>query len=122
MEPTQQVRNKPAGHGLQERQPYGAAVRIAECGDSVTGRAYFRDTSPSMLEHDLAVGVQPQPPIDPIEQRRTHLAFHPRQSAGQCRLGEVELGGGVGDVLSLSEHDEPLQFVEIHSWIILIMY
>jgi len=37
-------------------------------------------------------------------------------------LGEVELGGGVGDMLSLSEHDEPLQFVQVHGRIILTMY
>ena len=51
----------------------------------------------------------------PIEQRRSNLMFQPRQRTRQCRLADVELGGGFGHMTGLGQHYEPTQFVDVHA-------
>ena len=54
----------------------------------VRWRNAFRPGPSCVLEHDLAVGVQSEPTIDPVEQWCTGLVFEARQCARQCRLAD----------------------------------
>ena len=67
-----------------------------------------------MLEHDLAVGVQLQSPIDPVEQLRAGLVLESGQGPRQRRLADREFVGRIGDMFGLGENDEPLEFLEVH--------
>jgi hypothetical protein len=107
----QQVRGEPHGDRVQERQPHGAALRIAQRADPLLGGGQLGQAAPGVLQHDLAGRVEPQPPVDPVEQRRAHLPFQAPQRAGERGLGHGQPLGGLRHVLGLGERDEPLQLV-----------
>jgi MFS transporter, putative metabolite:H+ symporter len=99
---------------MEECQPDASRVRIAKRGDALCCGLELCDAAPGMLQHDLPVRVQAQASIHPIEQLRPCLLFEPGQRARQRRLRDSEFGRCVGDVLGLGQHDEPLQFFEVH--------
>lgn len=104
----------PIGQRMQESEPNPSRVGVAERGDALGGRLHLGDAARGVLQHDLAVSVQPEPPVDPIEQRCSGLAFESSKGSRQRRLADPQLSGGLGDVFCLGEHDEPLQFLEVH--------
>ncbi len=104
----------PIRQGMEKREPDPAGVRIAKGGNAFGGGPHLGDAAPGVLQHDLAVCVQPEPAVDAVEQSRARLAFESRQCPRQRRLAHPQLSGGLGDVLGLGEHDEPLQFLEVH--------
>jgi len=113
-ERAQTVGNQPAGKRMQERQSHRSAVGIAQGGNAIRRGLDFADAAARMLEHDLSVGVQMQPAVDPIEQGRAGLSLEPSQRPRQRGLRDVEFGGRFGHVLGLGQHHEPTQLVHIH--------
>jgi hypothetical protein len=99
---------------MQKRQSHSSGVWISQGIDAVNGGLHLGDAAPGMLEHDLPVRVQAQPPIDPVEQRCAHVRFESTQGARQRWLADAQLRGCLGDVLDLGERDKPVQFLEMH--------
>ena len=99
---------------MQESESNPSGVGVAQGGDAFGGRLHLGDAAPGVLEHDLPIGVQPEPPIDPVEQWCSGLAFESSQGARQRRLADPQLRSGLGDMFGLGEHDEPVQFLEVH--------
>lgn len=99
---------------MQERQTNPARVGVAQRPDALRREVHLGDAAPRVLEHDPAVGVEPQPAVDAVEQFRACLVLEPGERPRQRRLTDAQHGSGIGDVLGLGEHDEPLQFLEVH--------
>jgi hypothetical protein len=110
----QQLRHQPGRHRVQERQPHGAPVRVEQTGDAIAGQGQFGQAPAGVFQQDLAVPIQPQPPVDPVEQWCAEPPLQSGQRPGQGRLGHVEPGRGLGHVLGLREDDVPLQLVDGH--------
>ena len=78
----------PIRQRMKKGQSYPAGIRIAQCGNAFGGGMHFGQAASCVLEHDLAVSVQSEPAIDPVEQWCTGLVFESRQCARQCRLAD----------------------------------
>jgi putative MFS transporter len=99
---------------MKEGQPNPPGVGISERGDALFCGLELGDAALRMLQHDLPVGIQSQTSIHPVEQLCPSLLLEPGQCARQGRLRDAEFGRCVGDMLGLGQHDEPLQFLEVH--------
>src|SRR6185295_5484516 len=114
-EPAKLFRHIPTRQRVQKCHSHPSGVGISQRVDPFDGGLHLGDAASGVLEHDAPVRVQAQPPVDAVEQRRAYLRFESPQGARQRRLADAQLRGGLGDVLDLSECDEPLQFLEVHT-------
>jgi hypothetical protein len=71
-----------------------------------------------MLEHELAVGRQRQPPGAAMQQSRAHLGLERRHLLGDRRLGERERRRGAGERTLVSDRPEREESARVHRQIL----
>ncbi len=66
---------------MKEGEPNPPGVGVPQVCDALGCRLHLGDAAARVLQHYLAVRVQAQPPVHPVEKRRPGLALEAGQRA-----------------------------------------